>query len=227
MENENIINLGTWTYPHSWDELTLKTYQEIDEYYSDKDKKFDLREVLHIFTNHTVDEVNALPIQFAEEIMHGLEWLAESPNYGKPSNSIEIDGETYMVNIKEKLKTGEYIAVDTVVKDNPHNYAAILAILCRKKGELYDSKFENEVLPDRIALWERQPMMEVMPIVHFFINLWAILGNHTQLYLMVQEALSLTQKRIETLHRNGEISKRSMKSAMKKLKKLKESINYT
>ena len=60
MDNENVIDFGSWTVPTSWDELTLKQFQEIEKYYSNKDKDFDIREVLHIFTNKTEDEIKAL-----------------------------------------------------------------------------------------------------------------------------------------------------------------------
>lgn len=228
MENkDNIIELGSWNFPKSWDELDLKTFQEVEKYYSDKDRKFDLRDVLGIFTNHTEDEINALPIQFSEEIIGQLSWLSEEPKYADPTNSIEIDGERYVVNVQEKLKTGEYVAADTVLKGDKHNYAALMAILCRKEGEIYDSKFENEVLGERIAMWERQPMIKIMPIITFFLTLWLTSEQVTQLSSKVEEALSLTRKHIETLHKNGEVSKHSMKSAMKKLRKLEKSINYT
>lgn len=228
MENkDNIIELGSWNFPKSWDELDLKTFQEVEKYYSDKDKKFDLRDVLGIFTNHTEDEINALPIQFSEEIIGQLSWLSEEPKYADPTNSIEIDGERYVVNVQEKLKTGEYVAADTVLKGDKHNYAALMAILCRKEGEIYDSKFENEVLGERISMWERQPMIKIMPIITFFLTLWLTSEQVTRLSSKVEEALSLTRKHIETLHKNGEVSKHSMKSAMKKLRKLEKSINYT
>ena len=224
---ENTIDLGKWNFPKSWDELDLKTFQEVEKYYSDKDRKFDLRNVLGIFTNHTEDEINALPIQFSEEIIGQLSWLSEEPKYADPTNSIEIDGERYVVNVQEKLKTGEYVAADTVLKGDKHNYAALMAILCRKEGEIYDSKFENEVLGERISMWERQPMIKIMPIITFFLTLWLTSEQVTRLSSKVEEALSLTRKHIETLHKNGEVSKHSMKSAMKKLRKLEKSINYT
>ena len=37
---ENVIDLGVWNVPTSWDEVTLKQYQEIERYYEDKDKDF-------------------------------------------------------------------------------------------------------------------------------------------------------------------------------------------
>lgn len=224
MDNENVIDLGKWTTPKSWDELTLKQFQAIEEYYSDKDKKFDVREVLELFTDHSRDEIDQLPIDFVDKLLNELTWLHESPTWGESTNHIEIDGEKYQVNVQEKLKTGEYIAVDTVLKSDKNNYAAIMAILCRKEGELFDSKFENEVLGDRIKMWENVGVTKVMPIISFFFELWLASQKSTQLYSMVEEAISLTRKDIENSHKDGALSKRSMKSAMKKLKKLEKSI---
>ena len=224
MDNENVIDLGKWTTPKSWDELTLKQFQAIEEYYSDKDKKFDVREVLELFTDHSKEEISQLPIDFVDKLLNELTWLHESPKWGEPTNKIELDGEKYQVNVQEKLKTGEYIAVDTVLKSDKHNYAAIIAILCRKEGELFDSKFENEVLGDRIQMWEKVGVTKVMPIISFFFELWLVSQKNTQLYSMVEEAINLTRQDIESSHKDGALSKRSMKSAMKKLKKLEKSI---
>lgn len=221
----DIIDYGEWTVPTSWDDITLKTYQEIERYYEDKDKDFDLREVIHIITNHTIDEVNALPVEFLDSMMEKMAFLQESPSNEKPTNSVEIDGEVYTVHTENKLKVGEYIAADTAMKGDKHNYAAFMAILCRKDGEIYDSKFENEVLEDRIKFWEKQPVTKILPVVGFFLNLYIILQMPTLLSSKVMEAIDHTRKDIETLQRNGAISKRSMKSAMKKLKRLEKSIS--
>ena len=224
LEEKDVIDFGSWHCPTKWDELTLKQFQAIEEYYSDKDKKFDVREVLELFTDHSKEEISQLPIDFVDKLLNELTWLHESPKWGEPTNKIELDGEKYQVNVQEKLKTGEYIAVDTVLKSDKHNYAAIMAILCRKEGELFDSKFENEVLGDRIQMWEKTPVTKVMPIISFFFELWLVSQKNTQLYSMVEEAISLTRQDIESSHKDGALSKRSMKSAMKKLKKLEKSI---
>ena len=222
---KDIIDYGEWTVPTSWNDVTLKTYQEIERYYEDKDKDFDLREVIHIITNHTIDEVNALPVEFLDSIMEKMSFLQESPSNEKSTNSVEIDGEVYTVHTENKLKVGEYIAADTAMKGDKHNYAAFLAILCRKDGEIYDSKFENEVLEDRIKLFEKQPVTNVLPIISFFLSLYITLQMPTLLSSKVMEAIDLTRKDIEILQKNGAVSKRSMKSAMKKLKKWEKSIS--
>ena len=167
---DNIIDLGVWNVPKSWDEVTLKQYQEIERYYDGKEENFDVRKVLHILTNHTEDEINMLPLDFLEKIMGYLAFLQEPIPEQEPKNWIEIDGERYTVHTENQLKTGEYIASDTVLKGDKHNYAGLLAILCRKEGELYDSKFENEVLEDRIKMFEQQPITKVLPIIGFFLG---------------------------------------------------------
>jgi hypothetical protein len=222
---ENVIDLGVWNVPTSWDEVTLKQYQEIERYYEGKDEHFDVRKVLNILTNHTEDEINMLPLEYLEEIMEKLNFLSSLPKEEEPRNWCEINGERYSVHTEQKLKTGEYIASDTALKGDKHNYAAIMAVLCRKDGELYDSHFENEVLEGRIKLFEEQPVTKILPIISFFLRLYAVSMMPTLLSLEAKETIDHTRKDIETLQKSGGISKRSMKSAMKKLRKLEKSIN--
>lgn len=225
MEDNNIIDYGEVTIPTSWDELALKQYQEIERYYEDKYKEFDVREVLHIFTNRTMDEINAMPLDILDILLDKLSFITQSKPQPQASNKIEIDGETYMVNTMEKMKTGEYISTQTVLKADKHNYAAILAILCRKEGEIYDSNFEANVLNSRIELFEKQPITKILPIITFFLTLYEQLVIPSLLSSQVQEAINLTRKNIETLRKNGRLSKLFMKSAMKTLRKYEKIIN--
>ena len=174
---EIIKDYGEWYCPTKWDDVTLKMFSDIERYYSEKDKEFDSREVLHILTNRSVDDINQLPIEFAEMLINKMQFLQTYPKEEKPTNKIVIDGEEYHINFQEKLKTGEYVAVDTVLKGDRHNYAAILAILCRKDDEIYDAKFENEVLPSRIELFEKQSITRVLPIMSFFFTLITDIRN--------------------------------------------------
>lgn len=222
---KDIIDYGEWTVPTSWNDVTLKMYQEIERYYEDKDKDFDIREVLHIMTNHTVDEVNSLPLEFLEDIMEKMQFLETKPEEKEPVNYIEIDGERYTVHTENKLKVGEYVAADTAMKGDKHNYAAFLAILCRKDGELYDSKFENEVLEDRIKLFEKQPVTNVLPIISFFLSLYITLQMPILLSSKVMEAIDLELKSIKTLRKNGDLSILSTKLLTRKLKTLRKSIS--
>ena len=223
MDNENVIDFGSWTVPTSWDDVTLKIVQEIEKYYSDKDKNFDVREVLDIFTDHTRDEIDQLPINFTDKLLNELSFLKEQPQYGDASASIEIDGEKYSINVMEKLKTGEYVAIDTILKSDPHDYISILAVLCRKNGEIYDSKFEAELFEERQKLFAKQPIMKIMPLISFFLNLYILRRTHSQLYSEVEEGLNLIQQNIDSSENLGVFKRHSLNSQMKKLRKLLKS----
>ena len=223
MDNENVIDLGKWTVPSKWDDVTLEMFQKIEKYYSDKDKDFDVREVLDIFTDHTRDEIDQLPINFTDKLLNELSFLKEQPKYGDASPKIEIDGEEYCINVMEKLKTGEYVAIDTILKSDPHDYISILAVLCRKNGEIYDSKFEAEVFEDRQKLFAKQPIMKIMPLIAFFFNLYILRMTHSQLYSEVEEGLNLIQQNIDNSENLGVFKRHSLNSQMKKLRKLLKS----
>ena len=224
MNNENVIDFGSWHCPTSWEDVTLKMFQEIEKYYSDKDKNFDVREVLDIFTDHTRDEIDQLPINFTDKLLNELSFLKEQPKYGDASASIEIDGEKYSINVMEKLKTGEYVAIDTILKSDPHDYISILAVLCRKNGEIYDSKFEAELFEERQKLFAKQPIMKIMPLISFFLSLYILRMTHSQLYSEVEEGLNLMEQNIESSRANGDLSALSTRRLMKKLRKLRKSL---
>ena len=223
MDNENVIDLGKWTVPSKWEDVTLKMFQKIEKYYSDKDKDFDVRDVLDIFTDHTRNEIDQLPINFTDKLLNELSFLKEQPKYGDASPKIEIDGEEYCINVMEKLKTGEYVAIDTILKSDPHDYISILAVLCRKNGEIYDSKFEAEVFEDRQKLFAKQSIIKIMPLISFFLNLYILRMTHSQLYSEVEEGLNLIQQNIDNSENLGAFKRRSLNSQMKKLRKLLKS----
>lgn len=223
MDNENVIDFGSWHCPTSWEEITLKQFQEIEKYYSNKDEKFDVRNVLDIFTDHTRDEIDQLPINFTDKLLNELSFLKEQPKYGDASPKIEIDGEEYCINVMEKLKTGEYVAIDTILKSDPHDYISILAVLCRKNGEIYDSKFEAEVFEDRKKLFAKQSIMKIMPVISFFLSLYILRMTHSQLYSEVEEGLNLIQQNIDNSENLGVFKRHSLNSQMKKLRKLLKS----
>ena len=222
---DNIIDYGQVTVPTDWSQVTLKQYEKIEEYYDGDEKKFNIIDVLDIFINKTKDYIMSLPAEFLEKIIDKMSFINEQPKVDKPTNKIEIDGETYIINVMEKLKTGEYIAADTALKANRHDYASLLAILCRKEGEAYDSKFEAELFQKRKEMFEQQPITKILPLVSYFLQCYIISAIPTLLSMKLEEEINRTANSIETLQKNGEISKHCMKSLTKKLRKLKKSIS--
>ena len=220
-------DFGEWKVPQSWDDLTLGKFQELERLYDgdeDKERKFDVRDVLDLMTDRTKDEINELPIEFTDSLLRKMYWLHEQPDFGKPSNKITVDGVQYTVHNENEMKFGEYVALDTALKGDKHNYAAMLAILCRKEGEIFDAKFENEILPSRIEFWKNVSVMKVMPIVSFFLELSSMSLQVSQLSLEIQEGINHILKHIETSKRNGVFSALYTKWQVRKLKKLQKSI---
>lgn len=218
-------DFGEWNVPQSWDDLTLGKFQELERLYDgDEERKFDVRDVLDLMTDRTKDDINELPIEFTDSLLRKMYWLHEQPQFGKPSNKITVDGETYTVHNENEMKFGEYVALDTALKGDKHNYAAMLAILCRKDGEIFDAKFENEILPSRIEFWKNVSVMKVMPIVSFFLELSSMSLQVSQLSLEIQEGINHILKHIETSKRNGVFSALYTRWQMRKLKKLQKSI---
>ena len=220
-------DFGEWKVPQSWDDLTLGKFQELERLYEgeeDKERKFDVRDVLDLMTDRTKDEINELPVEFTDMLLRKMYWLHEQPQFGKPSNKITVDGETYTVHNEQEMKFGEYVALDTAMKGDKHNYAAMLAILCRKEGEIFDAKFENETLPSRIEFWKNVSVMKVMPIVSFFLELSSMSLQVSQLSLEIQEGINHILKHIETSKRNGVFSALYTKWQTRKLRKLQKSI---
>ena len=219
-------DFGEWKVPSSWDELTLGKFQELERFYDgdENERKFDVRDVLDLMTDRTKDEINELPIEFTDKLLRKMYWLHEQPQFGKPSNKIIIDGVQYTVHNENEMKFGEYVALDTALKGDKHNYAAMLAILCRKEGEIFDAKFENEILPSRIEFWKNVSVMKVMPIVSFFLELSSMSLQVSQLSLEIQEGINHILKHIETSKRNGVFSALYTKWQVRKLKKLQKSI---
>lgn len=206
-------DFGKWNLPKSYDDITLEQFQLIEK---EEDKS--LINILHILANKTRDEVLELPVMFVEKMLNKLTFL-DTPLDMKPNNKIEVDGETYVINPMEKLKTGEYIAVDTIIKNDAKNYAAILAILCRKEGEKYDSKFEAEVFEKRMNMFLKQPISKIFPTVAFFLTLLNLQVIPFRLSSEVEEQINLTRQSIQNSQKIGGWKKFFMNYRLTKLEK--------
>ena len=225
MEKEVIKDFGSINCPESWDDITLIQYEKIEEYYSDKDNKFDVLDVIDIFIDKDKDYVMSLPAEFLEIILNKLSFLQTPPKTDKPDNKITIDGETYIINTQEKLKLGEYTSVDNIMKENKHDYASILAVLCRKDGEIYDSKFEAEVFESRKEMFEKQPVTKILSLIGFFINCYMILEVPTLLFSKVEEEANHILQAIKNSTNLGVFKKSYMiwqtKKCLKSIKSIK------
>ena len=222
-----ITDFKQYNLPKSWEEVTLKQFQELQRAYNDEKKEVSIVDLISIMANKPKSEVQQLPTSFAELIMNELGFIMEQPKQQKSVPYIIIDGKKYMVNYLEKLKTGECVDVNSVIKDDPKNYAAMLAILCRLEGETYDDDFIANKLEERTEMFLRQPITKILPIVAFFLELWLVSRKNSQLYTQIEEQLNSIQNSIKNSSNAGPFKKRYLIWRVNRLKKSLLSSNST
>lgn len=219
----NNIDYGEIKVPTSWDEVTVKKYIELSRLY-DNDNKPELIDMIPILIDRDRDYVMSLPTEFLSIILDKLTFLTKDID-AEPTNEIKINDETYIINYQEKLRVGEYLAADTLLKEDDKDIAKLLAILCRKKDEVYDTDFTTNVLNDRIKLFEEQPITKVIPLFFFMLTLYATLQSPITLSLNIRENISHIRQNIESLRKDGELGTLTFKYVMRKLRKYEKTIN--
>ena len=216
-------DFGEWNVPTSWDEVTLGQLQALDALNGSTPS---LSQVVGVLSGRPADEVAALPVQFANALLARMSFITERPEI-EPSVSCEIGGERYSVNVVEDMKLGEVVAVETVLSADKDDVAGVLAVVCRKGGEVYDSEFENKVVEERKKMFLDAPCTKVLPVVAFFLLRWELSENCSRRYsAMKEEALNLTQTCIDSLASSTVgIGSLSRSRARRKLKRLKKHIS--
>lgn len=218
------MNFGKITVPTKWEEVTLKQFTELLTIY-DKENK-DILDIISMFTGRDKDELRKYPMDFINEILIHLQFM-NTPLNIQPSNWVEIDGKKYSVNYMEKLKFGEFVDVETIIKDNKYNYPAILGILCRMDGEVYDDDFIAEKLNDRVKMFEELDMPRAMRLINFFLKLSLRSIAYTQKSLAIQqgkEQAELLAQSIRDSLKDGDLKKLDMIYAKTELRKLEKSL---
>lgn len=216
---EEIQSFGEVTIADSWDKVTLKMFQEFmrmsDSLTNEKGETRDMTiyDVLPIFSDLTREKIEQLPVELVDALMARLSFVEFGIPQKKPSPRIKIGNDTYMINVYESMKEKEYEDCMLVTKNDPYDYAGILAITCRKVidskiddlskktwyiTEPYNSEFANEVYEHRKEYWENMPITEVMPLMSFFLFRWAELNPTLATSLPTREQLDRFVSDIET-----------------------------
>lgn len=195
MEN---INLGKYSVAKSWDDVTLLQWQNYMRKVGEKeDNKVDVIDTIVAFSDIPKEILMQCPTDLFEAIVGHLKWLNEDFQR-EATDKVKINGETYLINIMEKLKVKEYLDVNTVIQADKYNYAMMFAILCRKPNEIYDDEFIAEKLPQRIKMYEQAPLSEVFGLISFFLLSYLEYENNFRNFSMVQEM----HKEVEELVKN-------------------------
>lgn len=208
-----IKDFGSVTIPEKWEEVTLLQFIKLMQLEGEDGQK-DVRDVIAVLSGKDREWVNMLPTPFVERLIMKLAFLNKAPDK-EPKNELVVNGEKYFINYMDDLTFGEYTDINTIVQQDATNYAAILAILCRRDNEEYNDQFTAHI-DERVKFWESLPITEAIPLVAFFLARCSLSETCSQAYMTeaVEAAGQLVQA-TEHLLKSGECRKLPMKSRIK------------
>ena len=190
------MDFGKITIPTKWSEVTLKQFQELMKVYNQEDK--DILDILSIFTQKDKKELRQMPSEFIETMLVHLQFMNTKLEV-EPSSQIDIDGKIYRINYTEKLKFGEFVDVETLIKEDKYNWAAILAMLCRLEGEIYDDDFIADQLDERIKMYESLPIDRALQLINFFLKLKLRYITYSLRSLTLKEAREAAESLVQSI----------------------------
>ena len=225
---EVVKDYGEWNnIPESWEDISLKTMEEINKRTKEKGENFDMFDCMDIICNKSKEEIDALPVPFFESVCNRLIFLKTSLPEVEAKPYCTINGERYQVNLMEDLTVGEFSAVDTVLRTDDNDLATILAVLCRKPDEKFDKEYENNEFDNRIKMYENAKMIDVLPVITFFLQLWIISNQITNIHSEVEEGINHIINDIQNSPKNSasHLSYWKKRKILRRLKKLKNQIS--
>lgn len=188
-----------YNVPESWDDVTLGQYEKWFDYTADtKTKEVEL---VSKISTIPFTLLSNLPLSFYTEVLNMVSFAFAGNEY-KSSNKIVIDDEVYSVSTKDELILAQYVDVEATFEEdsNDSKLSEILAIVCLKKGEKYDSK----ILKERKKLFQNLMMNEVFPLLAFFLQLKKNLLKITTFYSKVMEQVNQFADLTKTFAKNGD-----------------------
>lgn len=190
------MDFGKITIPTKWSEVTLKQFQELMKIYNQEDK--DILDILSLFTQKSKKELRQMPSEFIETMLAHLQFMNTKLEV-EPSSQIDIDGKIYRINYTEKLKFGEFVDVETLIKEDKYNWAAMLAMLCRLEGEIYDDDFIANQLDGRIKMYESLPIDRALQLINFFLKLKLRYITYSLKSLTLKEAREAAESLVQSI----------------------------
>lgn len=193
------IDFGNYNIATSWDEVTLGMWEKYVRKCSEReDNKLDVLSTLECFSNIPRNVIYQIPSDLFGKMFNNLVFLNEEPN-SEPSNKIEINGEEYIINVMEKLKVKEYLDLQTVIENDKFNYTYMLSILCRKQGEEYNEEYIADKISKRAEMFNNASINKIMPLLAFFLTLWATSEIPSLNYSMVEDLKSEATKLVKNI----------------------------
>lgn len=206
--NKITINEKVYEYPEKWEEVTFGMWEDFQMLL---DKKLDgeltysydtMIDILGLITGVERDVYLNSPKQFFEQVFFSVKFLFDDTLSKIPmSKNIQIDGELWVANEDPNITFGEWIDRDAVLENYPMNQklSAMIAILLRPAGKSYSP----EDLQTRQEKIKRQPVVNIYPLISFFLTKKNLLLECLTAYSKGVELLQLRTLELEIYQKNG------------------------
>lgn len=170
--------------PNSWEDMTLENYIDFFNFQdSNKDREIDDLYMIEVFEMLSdCDRVLDIPINELKDLLGELLFLSDTPKLNE-NKTILIDGKLYGCVDLNKMTTGEYISIKTLMgseKTVLNGLPKLLSIIIRPAEEVIDSetgekklkieKFSVDNLTWRAEKLKELKVVDVLHWISFFLT---------------------------------------------------------
>ena len=178
------VDDNEYKVPNSWEDMTLENYIDFFNFQdSNKDREIDDLYMIEVFEMLSdCDRVLDIPINELKDLLGELLFLSDTPKLNE-NKTILIDGKLYGCVDLNKMTTGEYISIKTLMgseKTVLNGLPKLLSIIIRPAEEVIDSetgekklkieKFSVDNLTWRAEKFKELKVVDVLHWISFFLT---------------------------------------------------------
>lgn len=209
------MNTNTLTIKNSWDEITWKEYEQIEQILNtDIPSDYKSVHLLSVLTGMTVAQVENLPITTVQRLMPHLDFLYTEPDTHAHQFEYTVNGREYSFKGKlDEITTAQYIDYRSYMQEENKDVVKLLSVFMIPKGHDYNDGYDIEQVQSDIndMCW-----LDVRAAAFFFrLQLAA--------YILILKSSLETTLKATMKGKNG----KQKKQIQKDIKAMQESFNNT
>lgn len=174
--------LTTYSFPTSWDDITISQYQRLYEIPKrDDNNLFYFFDVLHALSNIEHNVLQQMSFSDFRQLTEQLQFIY-TPVVDKKLTAIELEGDVYYIHTDfNKYTAGEIITIDTILRQYNNDYVKcmtdLLCVFLRKKVNDKIEIFTTDLL-NRKGLFSTIKIADINSVFGFFLSGKSSLENN-------------------------------------------------
>lgn len=174
--------LTTYSFPTSWDDITISQYQRLYEIPKrDDNNLFYFFDVLHALSNIEHSILQQMSFSDFRQLTEQLQFIY-TPVVDKKLTAIELEGDVYYIHTDfNKYTAGEIITIDTILRQYNNDYVKcmtdLLCVFLRKKVNDKIEIFTTDLL-NRKGLFSTIKIADINSVFGFFLSGKSSLENN-------------------------------------------------